>query len=203
VVHDIVLGRRDRKKLEFHTSITDCALTLFRARGYESTTVDAICHELGISKATFFRYFPAKDAVLRDYLNKIMVDIETKAGPEVGAKAASRQLRNVFGRFEQFCAAEPEIARALVVSGVLDPNRHPDLAKRFDPNESVAGRILSKAEERGEFECSGTVTVVSLMLNSLVYTSLGWWVNIGLASGEKPGLVAAIETIIQGTCTTL
>jgi TetR/AcrR family transcriptional regulator, cholesterol catabolism regulator len=198
-VGETVLGRRDRKKLEFHANITECALRLFRARGYEATTVDGICHEMGISKATFFRYFPAKEAVLRDHLSNVMVGIETESMAD--AKAPSNQLREVFRRLEDFCSSQPEIARAFVVSGVLDPTRHPDVSKRFDPNESVAGRILSKAEEHGEFKCASTVTAVSLMLNSLVYSSIGWWATAGLAAGQKLNLVASIETIIHGACT--
>jgi TetR/AcrR family transcriptional regulator, cholesterol catabolism regulator len=202
-VQEIVLGRRDRKKIEFHSNITNCAINLFRSRGYDATTVDGICHDLGISKATFFRYFPAKDAVLRDYLAKVTGDIESKAGEKAEGRTPSTQLREVFQQLDDFFAAEPEIAQALVVSGVLDPTRHPDLAKRFSPDESMAGRILVRAEAHGEFTCASTVTAVSLMLNSFVYSFVGWWVNEGRPAGRSLELVAAIETIIQGAWTTL
>src|SRR5439155_14906647 len=44
--------------------IVQAALSLFRERGYEQTRVRDIVERVGISDATFFNYFPAKDLVL-------------------------------------------------------------------------------------------------------------------------------------------
>ncbi len=37
---------------------------MFRSRGFDSTTLDDICTAVPISKRTFFRYFPDKEALL-------------------------------------------------------------------------------------------------------------------------------------------
>jgi AcrR family transcriptional regulator len=37
---------------------------MFRTRGFDSTTLDDICFAVPISKRTFFRYFPDKEALL-------------------------------------------------------------------------------------------------------------------------------------------
>jgi AcrR family transcriptional regulator len=39
------------------------AVDLFLRQGYDETTVDDICTTAGISRSTFFRYFPAKEDV--------------------------------------------------------------------------------------------------------------------------------------------
>ena len=60
------LGLRERKKARLREQIIETALRLFRKQGYENTRIDDIVKILEISQPTFFRYFPSKDAVLRD-----------------------------------------------------------------------------------------------------------------------------------------
>ena len=59
-------GLRERKKVRLRQQIIDTSIRLFRKRGYENTRVDDIVQILEISQPTFFRYFPSKDAVLRE-----------------------------------------------------------------------------------------------------------------------------------------
>src|SRR5260370_16358953 len=59
-------GLRERKKARLCQQIVETALHLFRQRGYENARIDDIVHTLEISQPTFFRYFPSKDAALRE-----------------------------------------------------------------------------------------------------------------------------------------
>src|ERR1700757_2861994 len=59
-------GLRERKKARLRQQIIDTAIRLFRKHGYENTRVEDIVQILEISQPTFFRYFPSKDAVLRE-----------------------------------------------------------------------------------------------------------------------------------------
>ncbi len=45
-------------------ALVDAALTLFASKGYESTCVDEIAEQVGVSPRTFYRYFETKDRVL-------------------------------------------------------------------------------------------------------------------------------------------
>ena len=58
-------GKRETAKLERRERLYEAALELFRAQGYEATTVDQITRQAGLAKGTFFNYFHTKDAVLR------------------------------------------------------------------------------------------------------------------------------------------
>ncbi|MFE6051542.1 TetR family transcriptional regulator [Kitasatospora sp. NPDC056446] len=57
-------GMRDRKKARTRDSIRSAALDLFEEQGFERTTVNEICHRADIAHRTFFRYYPAKEALL-------------------------------------------------------------------------------------------------------------------------------------------
>src|ERR1700747_3846640 len=61
-----MLGLRERKKARLRQQIVETAVRLFRKQGYENTRIEDIVNILEISQPTFFRYFPSKDAVLRD-----------------------------------------------------------------------------------------------------------------------------------------
>ncbi|ANK86308.1 MULTISPECIES: TetR/AcrR family transcriptional regulator [unclassified Rhizobium] len=57
-------GWREKKRRETLQRITDSALSLFAANGYEATTLDAIAEAAGISRRTFFYYFASKEEIL-------------------------------------------------------------------------------------------------------------------------------------------
>ncbi|MEP9353293.1 helix-turn-helix domain-containing protein [Xanthobacter sp. KR7-65] len=57
-------GVRERKRRETLARISDAAIRLFIAKGYEATTLDEIAAAAGISRRTFFYYFKSKDEIL-------------------------------------------------------------------------------------------------------------------------------------------
>ncbi|GAA1921095.1 hypothetical protein GCM10009688_27680 [Arthrobacter gandavensis] len=58
-------GLRERKRAATHSAITSAARALTAEHGLAGFTVEELCEQVGISRRTFFNYFPAKeDAVL-------------------------------------------------------------------------------------------------------------------------------------------
>lgn len=57
-------GLRERKRRETRQRIAETGLRLFLADGFDSTTLDAVAAEAGISRRTFFSYFKSKDDVV-------------------------------------------------------------------------------------------------------------------------------------------
>jgi AcrR family transcriptional regulator len=55
---------RGRPKSSSRGALEDAATELFLESGYHATTVDDIAARAGVSRATFFNYFPAKSSVL-------------------------------------------------------------------------------------------------------------------------------------------
>jgi len=57
---------REKQKHHTRTEIVRIAFELFAAHGYEGVSVEMICEAVGISRATFFNYFPQKELILRE-----------------------------------------------------------------------------------------------------------------------------------------
>ena len=57
-------GLRERKRRKTRQHIAETGLRLFLANGYETTTLDTIAAEAGISRRTFFSYFKSKEDIL-------------------------------------------------------------------------------------------------------------------------------------------
>lgn len=58
-------GLRERKRQQTRKAVTAAARALTAAKGLSGFTVEEVCEEVGISRRTFFNYFPSKeDAIL-------------------------------------------------------------------------------------------------------------------------------------------
>lgn len=63
VTEDRALPLRERKKLRTRRALASAALRLFTENGFDATTLDELAEDAEVSKSTFSRTFPAKEAV--------------------------------------------------------------------------------------------------------------------------------------------
>ena len=62
VTQDRSLPLRERKKLRTRRALADAALRLFTEKGFDATTLEELADDAEVSKSTFSRTFPAKEA---------------------------------------------------------------------------------------------------------------------------------------------
>ena len=126
-----MMGLRDRKKHQVRQALVDAAIHLFDERGIDATSVDDIADAVGMSRATFFNYFPYKEAIL--------VEIGARFVADIAAHAASHRRRSVryalydladaiAAIVEQHAAVVPYIAREMTNP---DPERRNYAAERM------------------------------------------------------------------------
>ncbi|KIA64697.1 TetR/AcrR family transcriptional regulator [Nocardia vulneris] len=62
-IDDRALPLRERKRLRTRRTLADTALRLFAQQGFAATTIEELVDAAEVSRSTFFRAFPTKEAV--------------------------------------------------------------------------------------------------------------------------------------------
>lgn len=127
------MGLRERKKHRVRQQILDVCERLFRAHGFDETTVNEIAEQAEISRPTFFNYFKNKESVLAE-LGLLWLQKQAEGVPP-GATADSSSgdtMRRVLR--EQLAAIEKDrdfMRLVFTRSGLLFPHG-PHVGSRAD-----------------------------------------------------------------------
>jgi AcrR family transcriptional regulator len=57
-------GRRERKRQSMRDLLGDTAFRLFEVRGYDTVTMERIAEEADVARATLYKHFPVKEALV-------------------------------------------------------------------------------------------------------------------------------------------
>ena len=68
------MSRRERKKEETRENIIDCAVSFFREKGFQETSMEEIAEKSDVSKGTLYNYFENKESILVGYFQTIISD---------------------------------------------------------------------------------------------------------------------------------
>ena len=64
-------NRTERKKEETRQKVISVAMQLFKQNGLEATTMEQIAEVADIAKGTLYNYFPAKEAIIHEYIDRV------------------------------------------------------------------------------------------------------------------------------------
>ncbi len=171
-----VPGLRERKKARLRQEIIKTAVKLFRKRGYENTRIDDIVQILEISQPTFFRYFPSKDAVLREVGRRGFACIEEHLETELSSEAATAdRLRRMYQHMACEVEADRPLWRAVVLSGAMDPVRSPDMRRPEEITISLLRQIFAEGQKRGEITRDFPVLHLAEFMEGLYSTIVRQW----------------------------
>ncbi len=140
--HSEELGLRERKRRRTRSSLVAAARRLTLAHGIGGFTVEQLCDEIGISRRTFFNYFPSKeDAVLGstdEELPQPILDaflLSGRTGPPTPLIDALTDLFAEFGDRLAISREEYELMSAVL-------HREPQLMHRLFARAEAKSQLL-------------------------------------------------------------
>jgi len=141
------MGLRAEKKSKLRGKILANAIQLFKERGFDEVTIEDIAGQLEISQATFFNYFPSKDAILHraaeDTVERYREMLEDEVQRDVPTAEKVRRLLEAMGRGIE---ADRRFYRTLFTRSVL--NFGNVRADRILSDVSAA--LMREGQRRGE-----------------------------------------------------
>lgn len=142
---------KETKGVRTKRQLYQCAMKLFRERGFDRVSVDEIVREAGMAKGTFYIYFNTKSDIILEmlrqydtYYDQIMVglpdDLSIDQQMEEIVKGACRFTEEVIGL---------DLIRVLYVKQLTEGQEHPGLLNE----DRALFRILSELLTEGQ--CAG------------------------------------------------
>jgi AcrR family transcriptional regulator len=169
-------GLRERKKARLRQQIVETALHLFRQHGYENTRIDDIVQTLEISQPTFFRYFPSKDAVLREVGRRAFARQAESLRSELAVKATTEQrLRRFYETLGNVTEVGRPLWQAVILAGAMDPVRSPELRGAEAATVRLLREIIAEGQKNGEVTVDFPTVHLAEFMEGLFNTVVRQW----------------------------
>src|SRR5437870_5213966 len=110
-------GLRERKTRRQREAIVEAAVGLFREHGYAETRVRDILERAEISLATFYNYFPTKDAVLDEFAAGVIASYLELARDELqgSEQPVPERIRTLARACGRAFSSDPEFMTVVVM----------------------------------------------------------------------------------------
>ena len=172
------MGLRDEKKQQQRRDILRAGIRLFRERGYDETRIQDIIAQVRISEATFFNYFPTKDALLEAYavsrveayadLLRSEIDDVSRSVPD-----RIRDLLRAIGRVLQ--EEDRQFMAVVATRSRLFYGGEGTVFERQVLAQSLLVRLFQEGQERGEIRDDSAANALAEMLTGAYsFTIVNW-----------------------------
>ena len=167
------------------------AFRLFYAHGLRAAGIDAIIAESGVAKATFYKYFPAKDELILAYLDQVdgIWTGQLHAAAEAAGPDPAARLVGLFDALSSACRRDGYRGCAFINAAAESAAGTRVHARTVAHKEQIRAWIRDLAAQAGAPDPDRLARSLTLVLDG------------GLASGvldaDPAAALAARETAVQ------
>jgi AcrR family transcriptional regulator len=198
------VGLREDKKAALRDRLYETSAAMFRERGFDGTRIRDVIDEVGVSEATFFNYFPNKEAVLhhsarqtKDFYGVFLQHLLARAD-----EPAVDRLHELTRVIASVCAADRDLMATVLGRTSLFTGATGDDQKTDHENYDRLAGLFRQGQERGEIGAGHDATqLAELFIAILTLTITNWATRYWGETGDlEPRLTDALEVLLGG-CT--
>jgi AcrR family transcriptional regulator len=178
---------RDRRKEETRRLLEEKARQLFARHGFRATSIDQIAAAAGVSRTTFFRYFPSKEAVVfasqQRGAEAFWKLISERPSQENSLRAFEEAIVE-YARQNENDPVQKQQALELWALYAANPELRARLAENTEARIEELARVLARREGLDEPEMSHCVAS-AVAVELLQQVNLDWQGANGELPAEK------------------
>lgn len=188
-------GRRERKRQQQLDHLADTAWALFEAEGYAEVTMERIAEAADVAKATLYKHFPAKEALLRHRFHREL----RAAWPEIQARLASAapgrtRLAFFLDRHAAWCEGHRTYLLPYVRFRLADAQLASEGCERSGLDR-IFTELIAQGQAAGDFRADIPAPLLASYLQfAQLATILRWLTEDGLS------LTREIERLLDLVC---
>jgi AcrR family transcriptional regulator len=148
-------------------------MTLFSERGYDGVTIEDICRNASVAKATFFLHFENKAALLKDFNDEVTQSLVERLAGHQGS--AEDQLILLHTAFREAWKSNAPVMQKMLREFVDQPAM---LSKAASVNEGIVDlvtQIVHRGQEKGELRSGIAPELASVSIVSTWSAIAAWW----------------------------
>ena len=197
------MGRREEKREATRQEILNAAADLFRAKGYEATSVDDIVLAANLAKGTFYYHFQKKDDLV---LAMQESQLKEAAGIAREALANGESPRKVLftylAKAAKWTEDNSELARAIFRHKFEKMQNQCPAGEEHGPPPSIKAyffdlliEIIEKAQKVGELRSDMKAAEIAQVVVPVVMSARMSWLMVGRGPGG--GEPESLSTIME------
>ena len=196
------MGLREDKKAALRDRLHETASAMFRERGFDGTRIRDVIDEVGVSEATFFNYFPTKEALLhhsarqtKDFYGIFLVHLLARAD-----EPAIDRLRELSRAIGAVCAADRDLMATVLRRTSLFTGASGDDEATDKENYARLAELFRQGQARGEIgRAHDPMQLAELFIAIHTLTITNWATRYWGDSGElEPRLASALDVLLLG-----
>jgi AcrR family transcriptional regulator len=197
------MGLREEKKAEQRRAILGAAIAVFRRRGYQRTRVRDIIERLRISEATFFNYFPTKDALLEAFAAEQLEETAVNLKIAIGLqdRPVPDRIHDLMRLWALGWSADREFSMVMATRSQLLSGPQGVLREKVLRNYQLFERLFAQGQRRGEIRKDARPRQLAEMLEGIFTITagnwlVGWWKDQTESLEQR--LMRAVDVFLDG-----
>ena len=196
------MGLRERKKQQMRQRLYESALDLFRQRGFDEARVIDVVEAADVSEATFYNYFPTKDAVLhaaaaevKELYREVLSALVAR-----GEEPALERVKELVRLIGEAFIADRELTSSLLGRTPLFFGSTGDDADLDRHNYALLAELFSQGQAAGEVEPSLDPLQLAEILTAVFMLTITNWVTNWWGGNHhlEPRLMTAVDIVLNG-----